>query len=64
MQCCSVSYSVTLVQIEKKLRKLQPVQYVLRDKIARDSFIMKFLWIFFHFVHYIILIITTAALIM
>ena len=51
MQCCSVSYSVTLVQIEQKLRKLQPVQYVLRDKIARDSFIMKFLRIFFHFVH-------------
>ena len=49
MQCCSVSYSVTLVQIEQKLRKLQPVEYVLRYKIARDSFIMKFLWIFFSF---------------
>ena len=51
MQFCSVSYSVTLVQIEQKLRKLQPVQYVLHDKIARHSFIMKFSWIFFHFVH-------------
>ena len=62
MQCCSVSYSVTFVQIEQKLRKLQPVQYVLRDKIARDRSIMKFLWIFFHFVHNIFfLIITTAA---
>ena len=62
MQCCSVSYSVTLVQIEQKLRKLQPVQYVLRDKIARDSFIMKFLRIFFSFcTQYIFLIITTAA---
>ena len=29
MQCCSVSYSVTLVQIKQKIRKLQPVQYVL-----------------------------------
>ena len=62
MQCCSVSYSVTLVPIEQKLRKLQPVQYVLRDKIARDSFIMKFLRIFFSFfTQYIFLIITTAA---
>ena len=49
MQCCSVSYSVTLVQIEQKLRKLQPVQYVLGDKITRDSFVMKFLRIFFSF---------------
>ena len=49
MQCCIVSYSVTLVQIEQKLRKLQPVEYVLRDKTARDSFIMKFLCFFFSF---------------
>ena len=39
------------MQIEKKIKKLQLVQYVIHDKIARDSFIMKFLWFFFHFVH-------------
>ena len=62
MQCCSVSYSVTLVQIQQELRKLQPVQYILHGKIARDSFIMKLLRIFFSFcAQYIFLIITTAA---
>ena len=56
MQCYSVSYSVTLVQIEQKLRKLQPVQYVLRDKIAHDSFMMKFLRIFFFILLFFILL--------
>ena len=59
MQCCSVSYSVTLVQIEQKLRKLQPVQCPSRQN---SPWQLHHEFFFFYTIYF--LIITTAAWIM
>ena len=66
MQCCSVSYSVTLVQIELKLRKLQPVQYVLKSRQNSPWQLHHEIFMdFFSFcTQHIFLIITTEAWIM